>query len=252
MLKTLSILLIATIAIIATASNSVSASARTLIPVVPDMPFVHIVETNVMLYDAPNGRQITSLPQTYFAHVTGTVGDFFNVIFYDLTGFIRQNAVTKVDFEPITKFATGNLSVMRGGTVPIFSRPTHLEASAIFYTPRGASHIFYGTISGSIPYRTEEGYTWYFIRFLNSSGQNEWGYVHSSNVNSSVIPPNDVQKVMIYAPEEPIFTPPEFNFPPYLTVVFIVALCIPAILVMFLIFKKPKKSQEPKRAPRSF
>jgi len=228
-----------------------SANARTLVPAVPDMPFVHIENANVMLYDTPNGRQITSLPQTYFAHVTGESAEFFAVIFYDLTGFVRRNAVTLVDFEPVTKFATGNLEVMRGGTVPIFNRPTHLDGSAIHYTPRGTRHIFYGTINGSIPYRVEDGAVWYFIRFENGANT-EFGYIHSSNVISSVIAPNVVEKVMVYAQDPPTFNPPPFEFPPYMMIVFIVTLCIPAVLVMILIFKKPKGKGQPQKTPRSF
>jgi len=250
----ISVALALLIALAAIPALHTSAYGRTLVPVVPDMPFVHIENAGVILYERHEGvmRPLTGLPQTYFAHVVAESGEFFEVIFYDLRGFVRQSAVTKVDFEPVTKFATGRLEVMRGGTVPIFARPTHLNASAIHYTPRGAEHVFYGTLNGSIPYRDEDGFSWFFIRFTNAEGNAAFGYIHASNVTASAIPPNVIEKVMVYANDPPTFTPPDFEFPGYLTIVFIVALSIPAVLVMILLFKKPKGKQEPQRVPRSF
>jgi len=226
--------------------------ARKLVPAVPDMPFVWIEHPNTMLYNRNNGilQQVTSLPVSYFAHVTGEENDFFSVIFYDLTGLVRKNSVTLVDFEPVTKFATGTVSIVGDIIANIRTRPD-TTATIVGEARKGEILTFYGTITGTASGEQNE---WLFVRFTNSNGNPTFGYIfnHGTNLLNITNPPlNVIEKVMVYQQDPPTFLPPNIEFPPYLTVVFIVALCIPALIIMILLFKKPK-SKAVQKTPRSF
>jgi len=248
----LTILLLALLSIFLFLPKIISADARAMIIYRPEVPFVQIENEGVMLYNRQsNGhmRPVTSLPQSYFALVTGEHGEFYEVLFYDLTGFVRKNAVTKVDFEPVTKFATGTLNVITdANSINIRLLPEVNDTNIIGQASRGSQLVFYGTIQGTPP-QGHTNSTWYFIRFINSAHETAWGYIHAANVASNSIPPNNIEKVMVYADDPPVFNPGETLMPDYIMIITIVALCVPVAIIMLLIFKKPKNT---KKTPRSF
>ena len=231
--------------------------AREQIPLVPEQPFIHFEHSTAVLYESHNGfmRPVTTLPQSYFAQVVAQNADFFEVIYYDLRGFVRRDAAVLVSYQPVNIFGTGRL-IISGDVVAvnIRSRPDHLVAHNIVgQAPHGAELLFYGTIEGTSP-DPRLGSTWYFVRFTQQNGTVAHGYIYSASVTSMPIPQNVIEWVMVYAPNEPVITPPAIDFPPYLTAIFIITLSIPAVLIMILLFKKPKSTTKthPQKTPRSF
>ncbi|MCL2847572.1 MAG: SH3 domain-containing protein [Firmicutes bacterium] len=232
-----------------------TAFARQQIPVVPQQPFVWFEHSSVMLYTRENNVFVEKvlLPQTYFAEVTGEDGEFYSVIYYDLNGFIRKNAVTKVDFKPVTAFATSTLTATAVGDVSsinIRSRPNSIS-TIIGSAPVNSTLTFYGILSDNSPEGTNTTTSWYFVKFTNPNNQTAFGYIYSANAISNPIPNNNIQKVMTYVDPPPIFSPGTISFPPYITVIFIIVLSIPAVLIMLILFKKPKSDDYPKKTPRS-
>lgn len=227
-------------------------SANELVPLVPPVPYVHIQNENVILYSDLGVTPLTALPQSHFALITDESGEFYKVLYYDLSGFVRVSSVTKVDFEPKTKWLSGTLTVVAAGdtnTINIRSRPDHRIPQNIIHQANTLDTlIYYGTLQGTA-ISVNYGNLWYFVKFT-IDGIDSFGYVYNQNVNANPIPQNNLEKVMVPAPtpDPPAVITPDLQLPPYIIPVIIIALSIPAVLIMILLFKKPKT----KKVPRSF
>jgi len=233
-----------------------TASARQQVPLVPEQPFVWFEHSSVMLYHR-NGntlQEIVLLPQTYFAKVTDEDDTFFSVTYYDLTGFVRKSEVTLVDFKPVTIFATSSLTVTAIGdvsSVNIRSRPGS-NSGIISSVSVGSTLSFYGTLPDNSEHGATTTTNWFFVRFTLPNNQTAWGYIYAANTIATPIPNNIIEKVMIYIDSPPIFSPENISWPSHITIIFIIALSIPAVLVMLILFKKPKTAPNTKKTPRSF
>ncbi|MCL2374915.1 MAG: hypothetical protein FWC82_00085 [Firmicutes bacterium] len=231
--------------------------AQIMVPVVPEVPFLFIENENTMLYEQHENtfRPLTTLPQSYFLlFVEEHNSTFYRAIFYDLEGFVRRSAVEKVDFEPVTQFATGTLSITADVIgVHIRARPDHTENNIVGTALANQQFTFYGTLDGTSQF-SPAGSPWYFVRFLHENNEFRWGYLYSLFVTAPPIPQNTIEKVMrpyvpTETPRDPIFTLPPTEWPLYLLIIFIACLSVPAILIICLLFKKPKKAA---KVPRGF
>ncbi|MCL2061242.1 MAG: hypothetical protein FWH03_01265 [Firmicutes bacterium] len=227
------------------------ANASTPVPVVPDIPYGVIEEDGVHFYLHDNGilRAVTTLPKTYFVLLTGEHNaEFYTAVYFDLNGYVRKSDVSRVDFEPVTKFANGGLTVTADVTgINIRATPDHINGQVLGDLQRGATAVYYGTLAGSSPISGAN--EWFFIK-TTLAGETVFGYVYAPYVTATPIPDNVIEKVL-HIPENGggSFEPPNPEWPPYLTYVFVACLSIPAFLVMLLLFKKPEKRN---KVPRGF
>ena len=250
--------LFVTITALASSLEYANANTRQLVPVVPDKPFAHFENAPVMLYNRNSAtgtmQPLVLLPQTYFAQITGEIGDFFSVVYYDLTGYVRQSAVSFFNYQPVTAFATSTLTATAIGdisAVNLRSLPSS-NSSIATVASIGALFTFYGTLPDNSELGAPTSADWFFVRFTNANREHQWAYIYSANAIATPIPPNTVEKVMVYVdPPAPPFSPENFSPPNPLAIILAITLSLAATLIMILIFKKPKTNTEQRRVPRN-
>ncbi len=206
--------------------------------------------------DIPSYEMITYLPGTYFVALLSdmeTAEGYIEVSYSDITGYMKRSDLEIVDYEPVTKYASGSLSTsFDGQNVNIRSKPDHTDIELIQCSvPSDTGLFYYGTADGTQLIKDLPG-TWYYVRY--SDGQSDKrGYVHYAQVNAVPISDNVIEKVVKPTPPDGPGTPTVKPSAPQMdnltTGLFIACLCIPAVLIVFLIFRKPASS---KRTPRHY
>ena len=227
------------------------------IPVVPEVPFVLIEQNNVYLYaqdEFLNFYPLTSLPVTYYALAVETYNTvYYKVLYYDLEGFLKKEDVTLVDYEPVTKFAVGSLSITADVTgINLREKPNHTLDNIIAEIKSGQTLTYYGKVVGTSPILSA-GDGWYYVKYSDETEATYFGYLYAPYVTAETIPDNSPEKVMVDVIPAPVIESPKnpnaAKFPDLTTAAFIILLCLPVVLVMMILFKKP---QDPKKTPRSF
>ncbi|MDR3021918.1 MAG: hypothetical protein LBU60_04525 [Clostridiales bacterium] len=185
---------------------------------------------------------ITTLPQTYFVIITGdTVQDYYPVNYLDIDGFVDKNHLEIVDFEPLNKFAQGEIKIKPeiDGNVNLRE---HASRDSNIITPVDNSNlnmIYYGTVEGE---SIEQNNSWYYVR-VKVNDEMHWGYMHSVNMLGQSIPDN----VVIAVPPPDLgeegsmdsAQPSQMSDTILYTIVAI--LCVPVLIIMLTLFKKKKK-----------
>lgn len=240
--------------VLCASSADAFAAETNLVPVVPEIPFVRIGSDGVYLYGrdeiAGTFFPVTALPKSYYASaVEDYNAEYYRVIYYDLEGYVKKSEVAKVDYEPVTKYATGKLQITALViAVPCLARPDHFRDNVVAEVKKGETLVYYGKIQGTAP-EPARGDEWYYIKIISENEEPLYGYIYAPYVTAAAIPENTGEKVLREESSGGGFEPAEPEFPSYLAAVFILCLCIPAVLVMLLLFRK---KPEQKRRPRSF
>ncbi len=174
------------------------------------------------------GKVITSLPSTYFVAVTAESPDSYFVSYLDLEGYVEKTAVEVVDYEPVTKYASPAFTA-DNDTHPVNIRSTPTKNGTIIDSiPDGESGIYYGNVTGDELIPTID--SWYYVRY--GEGSKKYGYVYSPQVKASPIADNVIEKVTQRGEEkEPSVASDALEG------IFIAALCIPAVIIMLIIFR---------------
>ena len=186
------------------------------------------------------------LPQGYFVRLTGEEnGDYLAANYLDLTGFVRTSDVEKVDYVPRYKYnETNSLTIVGDGhAVNLRSDPDHTKKNVLAEIPDETVAYFYGTRAGSsqIPAIGEQ---WYYLRTGTGSDVVR-GYVYSLYADPKPVMANVIER----EPDEPDAPAVEETEQPvgYSArdeIIIIVSLCIPAIVVMYLLFCAPRSRKQ--------
>lgn len=218
------------------------------------------IKTPAELYEK-NGEDFTpvvTLPATYFVAL---LEDFDNTehenyilsSYLDIIGYISVANLATFDGEPVTKYATPAFTASNEGLSAILrSSPDHNADNTLALIPDGEKLLYYGTAAGSSRYEGAST-VWYYVKY--SGGEDPlFGYVYSYHGIADPIPENKVEKVEKPAPEippEPMPTPEEKHLSGAAQTVFIVCLCVPAALIMFMLFRRAPEDKK-KKKPRGF
>lgn len=182
-----------------------------------------------------SGNIITSLPATYFVAITGQNEFCYICSYLDIEGFVDKPEVEIVDFEPVYKYAKPTFTATNDThPVNIRSSPTK-DGEILTKIPDGQIGIYYGEVVGE---QLIQGIDrWYYVRYGNETVQH--GYVYSTQVSVNDIPQNVIEKVKKDEEKELSIKTDALEG------IFVVTLCIPAVIIMFIIFGGNKK-----RTPR--
>lgn len=186
---------------------------------------------------------LCTLPASYYVSVIGDERDGYTPVgWLDVNGFIRTADAEPVDYTPVNPHCDRKLSADNDlNPVNIRSTPDHTANNVVGTLPHGKTATVYGETSGTalIP---QVGDKWYYVRY--SDGTTAYtGYVYAAQVLADPIKPHTGERVTPPAPE-PIET--DGSIPTAARILLIVALCIPAVAVVLLIFKPVS----PKKTPR--
>lgn len=181
----------------------------------------------------------TYLPSSYYVTVEGTSGTYYRVSYGDLTGYVRQSAVTQVDYEPVTKYAYGS-ATLKSGIASVFLYESS-DLSRVLATVGSDTAVdVYGYV--------DSGMLVYYCR-IRTNNSYVRGYVSPAGVNVVMPEKNDGSKIV--PPPEPddsknAGTTPEEDEPAsyVLQIVLVVALVVPSVIAVLLIFSGKKRPEE--------
>lgn len=204
--------------------------------------------------EVPVYEKITNLPATYFAAVLEegeTAEGYIKVSYLDISGYMKKSEIEICDYEPVTKYAQGRITTsFDGQNVNLRQKPDHTAPDNIICTiPSGENLLYYGTVDGTALFPAL-GEVWYYVRYTNN-GQDVRGYIYNAQGIAVKIENNVIEKVIKPGPPtpDPSVTDPQPLMKDWMLAVFIICLCIPAVLIVILIFKKPSSQN---RTPRHY
>lgn len=211
-----------------------------------------LIVDDAVLYSDEGKTAVTTLPATYFAVVLGEAENgYVSVSYLDLAGKVEKDKLTVVDYEPRYKYADGSLKLNNDGhNVRVRSTPDHKNGEVVGDLSDGETLLYYGTVAGTAQVAAI-GSEWFFVRFTDG-GETKHGYVYSLYVTANPIPENVIEPLPAPNPEpEPSIEPENndgqqtdgFSLSKNGEAITIVALCLPVIVVTYLLFRKPKKSE---------
>ena len=196
------------------------------------------IKDNAILFDAQK-REICSLPSTYFVMVVGeSDGEFLPVYYNGIEGFVKNDTVEAVDYEPKYKYLDAYVTFSNDGhKINLRDKPSHTEGAVIAEVESGTKALYLGEVEGDIQV-SQVGALWYYCK-VNKKGESIVGYVYSLYALVDEILPNVIEKVEQIPPqdtptEEVISTPTNA----LREVVIILSLCLPVLVGIYLIFRR--------------
>ena len=208
-----------------------------------------LIKEDAILYhgDAGGYSAVTSLPKNYFVVVTGEETEgYVPVSYLDIEGFVASQKLEFVDYEPKYKFAENNVltATNDGHEVNVRLSPTSIYDNVIAELESGDSVYYYGKVNGQAQVGAL-GDEWYYVRF-NKGTSTVRGYIYTLYADALPIKENVIERV-----ESPIENTPdddyeqisEQSYSDVREIVIIVSLCLPVLVVMYLIFHRPENEQ---------
>ncbi len=185
-----------------------------------------------------------TMPRTYFVILlSADKNGYTSASWLDVTGFVETAKVEAVDYTPVTKYPTRNLTAANDrNPVNIRSAPDHTADNIIGAIPDGASAAVYGETTGSelIP---QVGGLWYYVRYTEND-RSVYGYVYSAQVAAEPVTENVIERETPAA-ADPVEEDGELGASAKIGV--IAALTVPAVIVMLLIFRPAPKNRKPRQ-----
>ncbi len=180
-----------------------------------------------------NFNVITSLPPTYFVIILSEVGDYYSVEYSDLSGYVLKSKISPIDYEPKIKFGLAYFTA-KNDTHPVNIRQSPTSSSPIIdYIADGESTLYYGAVSGEALIASA-GNTWYYVRY-----NNKYGYVYSVQGVVQEFEVNPGDRV-----EQPKNISDKKENSGLSDWVFILLLCVPAVIIMLALFARPQQSAQ--------
>lgn len=189
-----------------------------------------------MTYDGVDYNVVCYLPATYFVALEEEGELYDRVTYLDMSGYIVHNAAQKVDYEPVTKYATGGKVTLKKGIASVYLYDDPACTNVIASVTATDTVFLYGRspLDGV-----------YYCRYKGTAGTVR-GYIGGDGVIVTLPPENDVQAVT--PPEDIDPDPPEDpddniykqNLSLPVEIILVVALAVPAFLLVFLLTRKKR------------
>lgn len=204
---------------------------------------------SAVLCDA-SGEAICTLPATYFVlQEGGEVSGKIPVSYLDLSGYVRAADVEIVDYEPVTKFATLSARPDNDGmAVNLRDKPDSVAGTVLCAVPAGSTLTLYGPREGGELF-AGAGRTWQYVRYVDN-GLPRYGYIYAPQLSCDAVQPNKIEKVERPSPEEPSESAAGLEMSHLGQIALIAAMCIPAGIVMLVLFYRPDSKREPRHSAK--
>lgn len=205
---------------------------------------------DVVLFDA-SGASVCTLPATYFVLLGGDAENGrYPVAYADISGYVRVADVQTVDYEPVTKYAARTARPDNDGMAVNLRAAPNTETGSILCTvPNGTELTLYGAREGAELF-AGAGTLWQFVRY-EQDGNALYGYVYAAQLKYDPVVPNKIEKVEPPAAESPITqTPASLNLTRAGMIALAAAMCVPAGVLMLVLFYRPDSKRTPRHAQK--
>ena len=247
-IKNFKVAFLALFAILCFFPNNLTALAQT-----QETYYAKIVSSNVKLYRSTSGSEDVSniyfsIPQSYFVEISYCENEnFYKARYLDVYGFVKKGEVSAISGTPQTPFASASFRMFIPTQVDLRSTPIYSEGlnSVATINFLETNLKFYGTIDGeeAISFR---GTTWYFCKYTKGE-QETFGYLYEPFCDLLTdIPTNTEVFEYIENPEfivnttTPPSEDPMSSLPSTTQIIIIIAVCLPCIAIIYLLFKPTK------------
>ena len=178
------------------------------------------------------------LPYSYFVSVISVEGEFYQVTYKDLIGFVKKEDVTLMRGTPSSPYLNSTF--------------TNYVAYSLYENPNSSSTSladieedtvlnFYGEMEGEEV--SSRGNTWYYAS-ANLNGEIVRGYIYSEV--ASTPPETTINKETFEEVSEEALEGSSTSFSNLSTgtkVLLIIAITVPSIFILFFLVKKPTKQK---------
>ncbi|MBQ7227955.1 MAG: hypothetical protein IJX05_06115 [Clostridia bacterium] len=192
------------------------------------------------VYDGVDFTCLFYLPETYFVAVEEEGDEFDRVTYLDLSGYVRHGSTEKVDYEPVTKYATGGSVTLKHGIASVYLYSDENCSSVLCPVTASDTLFLYGKANNNGVY---------YCRLKGTAGTMR-GYVGSEGVSIVLPDENVIQAVDPPASDNPSTQPPISSDSPYasnlslpVVIILIVSLALPAFLLVFLLTGRKAKDE---------
>lgn len=190
------------------------------------------------VYDTHYDNLICLLENTYFVEIVGETEDAYRVNYNGIGGYVKHTAVRKVDGIPTTPYPSDIRLLTYNKNCYLRLTPESNENNKISILPANCESLKY---IGKTIGETVEDFgkdTWYYVEYLNVKG-----YIYSSYVSSiSSIFPNGEK--LSFIEDTPKIINPLTNTE---CIIIVVCLTLPTLLILYIMFRKPRKKPLPPR-----
>ncbi len=198
------------------------------------------------LLSTESGGPVCTLPATYFVTISEKGLQQCLVSFQDIEGYVPLGALEFVDYEPVTKYPYRTARVSNDGlSVNMRSQPTTQNSTVVAQVPQDAVLNLYGAREGDELY-AGAGNVWQYVSYVTNGGS-VYGYVYAPLLVCDALSPNVIQKMpepsaaLEYEAQNP-------HFEGASKIAFITALCVPALIVVLIMFYRPESKRTPRHA----
>lgn len=196
-----------------------------------------VVHGEVWLLDA-DGTRLFLLPDTYYAKISNLDDSFYYVVFNGISGKVDKNSASTTGYHAV---ATGTMREIRISkdyadvSAMFLKKAPAMTADAVSSVPYDTSFTFLG----HYPVDKE---IWYYVSY-----NGHYGYIRSDRTDFPL-------ELGTFTPEAEAVAPPVEEPPAEsadsvlknktLRILIIIGVCVPALLVVFLIFRSGKIRKE--------
>lgn len=217
--------------------------------------YAKIEKSGVFLYNSPidnSANKAFEIPPTYFVELLSNAQDendeFFSVRYIDVFGYVKKSDVVAVDGTPQTPFATDiSFRIFSPSGLDLKSSPSNeTPFNRIVNVPYLCTDlVYYGKIEGEemIPGKST---TWYYCKYISGTST-YFGYLYSDLCDKlSTIPqnteilPNFEGELFAKPVEIESLSTPLSSLGTELKLLAIFAICLPCLVLIYLIFKPTK------------
>lgn len=221
----------------------------TNIAIASEPQFARITNNNIYFYSAPaDDSKLFTLPNTYFVELLEKAGSaYYKARYIDLYGYVKVDDVTPVVGVPSNPFAEKqSLRVIAPSYLEMRSGPKSTSPFEIVDTVPylTVDIIYYGSISGE-PMVPDSTNIWHYCKYVKQNTSST-GYLYSLFCDKlQTAPPNteilDIKTTPVFPdplPEKNTVSNLNFSSPAQIAIV--VAVSLPCLLIVYLIFKPTK------------
>ena len=195
------------------------------------------------VYDTHYDNLICLLENTYYVEILGETEDAYRVNYNGVGGYVKHTTVRKVKGTPITPYPTDIRLLTYSKNCYLRSTPQVNNDNKISILPANCESLKY---IGKTLGETVEDFgknTWYYVEYLNVKG-----YIYSSYVTSiSSVFPNG--ETLGFIEDTPRTINPLTNTE---CIIIVVLLTLPTLLILYLMFRKPRARRIRRRQTVSF